>query len=59
MKFDKYGLIHPDERHQLSSTEFKEEFVDKYPDSTTRSKIYLDYTKFTSAFAEDVTASFA
>lgn len=59
MNFDKYGLIHPAERHQLSSAEFKDEFVDKYPNSTTRSKIYSDYNEFTSAFAEDVTASFA
>ncbi|MFT5998594.1 MAG: hypothetical protein ACI81P_001047 [Neolewinella sp.] len=52
-------MIHPDERHQLSNAEFKEIFVDEYPDSMTRSKIYSDYASFTSAFAEDVTESFA
>lgn len=58
MNFDRYGLIKPDKKHQLSRAEFKETFVDAFPSSSTRNGIYLDYDKFTSAFAADVTESF-
>ena len=58
MEFDKYGLIQPDTKHELSSAEFKETFVNSFPNSRTRSDIFSAYIAFTEAFSKEVTNSF-
>jgi hypothetical protein len=55
MHFDIRGLLQPDVRHRVSPEQFKQQFVESFPNSSTRSTVYGEYLRFTNEFNEVVT----
>ena len=55
IKFGGRGYIEPPERVELSIDEFKKYFVDNFPKSQTREKLFQGYKKYTQAFRTEIT----
>jgi len=55
VKYEGQGFIEPPERVELSIDEFKLYFVDKFPKSETRARLFDGYNKYTMSFRSEVT----
>ena len=55
MEFDLRGYLQPPKELLLDIDTFKQEFVDNFPDSETRSVIFEQFEGFNSQFQEEVT----
>jgi hypothetical protein len=56
IRYTDKGYLDPPERQELSLEEFKEHFVEAFPKSKTREKLYNGYLRYTEDFREEITA---
>lgn len=54
IKYTDRGYLDPPERQELSLKEFKYHFVDAFPDSSTRKKLYEGYLRYTKDFRKEI-----
>lgn len=57
IKYTDRGYIDPPERQELSLEEFREHFVEAFPKSETREKLYNGYLRYTKDFREEITTA--
>lgn len=55
IKYSERGYLDPPERQELSLQEFKPHFVEAFPKSETRKRLYDGYLRYTKDFRQDIT----
>jgi hypothetical protein len=55
IRYTDKGYLDPPERQELNLEEFKEHFVEAFPKSETREKLYNGYLRYTKDFREEIT----
>lgn len=58
IKYTDNGYIDPPERQELSLEEFYLHFVEAFPDSNTREKLFSGYVSYIKDFKNEITADF-
>lgn len=58
LQFNELGLIVPSDKILIDFKDFEELFVDSFPDSQTRRRLFQNYQKYLYDFSRDITPKF-
>jgi hypothetical protein len=58
LQFDKNGYLIPNEPHQTTLDEFQQVFVDSFPESETRKRLFDNYLDWIFDFQRDISPNF-